>query len=711
MAADDSALVPVAPDDTVDTVLRKIHGTGAASVQLLVPDDTPALQAPRGFERLRRALDQDGIDLLVISSDDQTLAAARRNAIATVGVAGARVQPAGAAPGASPASKLAAQQPTAPIDARDAAFLDALDRVPAEDRYDDLASEDDELYAAIDELADTPASRPAGRPTGRYSTRADDVDDDFAADYDDWDDPSTADTVAAQTPPSGTRDNDTIDEHRHQTGGLSAEDRARIQARHAAAQRARADARAETARSQAARRPSTGGRAYRDEEVYVAPRRNLAVVLLPIAIVALLALGAVYWLIQSRVVVAVSPPAATVREFPFTNQVIPLVENGSTNTSAAIQASSVTAEAEATVTGQVTQETIAPSGTARGEVTIVNTIENAVPLPSGSEFIGTNDRGEEVRFTLDADTTIPPAVTTSSLTGRSTSYGQTTVTITARSPGSASNVGENAIKQILIPGQQPIISDQSNFLLRNGPIGGGSEAPQRVVTDVEVQGVLQEALTQLYNNGFQQLSGQIDESKAGIDPTTITPSTTDLGSPDNYEVVSIQPGIGEQVDAANPNFSVTVRARFNALATPRDSSVINQLQTVAPQYFSQLADRPCRQGEQQGTSVNAVRWNGQRLTIDGAISCTPQSALSAETIAKVKDALLNQSRDAAEAALRTLAEQGLIGGYQLPAGRTSFPRFDWLIDVEVGAAPPALPQPTGAPQPTSVAHTAGGVSR
>jgi hypothetical protein len=256
---------------------------------------------------------------------------------------------------------------------------------------------------------------------------------------------------------------------------------------------------------------------------------------------------------------------------------------------------------------------------------------------------------------------------------------------------------------LLIPGQQPIQSQNSNFIFQNEPITGGSETPQRVVTEAEVQGVLQEALTQLYNNGLQQLRGQIDETRQGIDPTTVTPSTTDLGNPDNYEVVAVQPAIGETVDPANPNFSVTVRARFNALATPRDTSVISQLQTVAPQYFAQLADRPCKAGEQQGTSVSAVRWDGQRLTIDGAISCTPQGGLPEETLARVRDAVRGQSREAAEAGLQTLQQGGLIGDYQLPEGRTSFPRFDWLIDIQASAAPPAVPQPTGATEPIQTA--------
>ncbi len=46
--------------------------------------------------------------------------------------------------------------------------------------------------------------------------------------------------------------------------------------------------------------------------------------------------------------------------------------------------------------------------------------------------------------------------------------------------------------------------------------------------------------------------------------------------------------------------------------------------------------------------------------------------------------LRGQPREAAEAGLRTLQAQGLIGEFQLP-DKASFPRFDFLIDVK--AAP------------------------
>src|SRR6476469_63069 len=91
MAAGESALIPIAPDDSIETIATRIRGEGAAQVQLLVPDGTIALQSLGGFQRLLEKLAADHVSLLLISSDEQTLNAARLSQVETVGVQGARV--------------------------------------------------------------------------------------------------------------------------------------------------------------------------------------------------------------------------------------------------------------------------------------------------------------------------------------------------------------------------------------------------------------------------------------------------------------------------------------------------------------------------------------------------------------------------------------------------------------------------------------------
>lgn len=658
MSAAESALVPLAPDDTVDTALAKVRATRSRMVQLLVPPDTGAFQAPRGFERLRRALEADGVLLLVFSADAQVIAAAKRNNIESFQIDDGRTK----RPPLPPRDRSTRVLPETRLDPRDAAFLDALGQVPARDRYADEADAD--LYAALDDFSDATQTyeRDERRP----------ADEDFADALDDWA------GIESEPARGGTT-------RRFSAADFDADER----------ERPRSTRRGTGARS------STRSRNIYDYERADErePARRSPLPMIALAVLVLLALAAVAWGLSNRATVVVAPPASAAGDHPFEGVIIPLDASGAGG-GAAVQAAPVTADVEASVTGTVQGETMSPSGTAKGEVTIINTIESAVPLPKGSEFIGANEKGEEVRFTLDADSTVPPAQTTTSISGRSTTYGQINVGVTARSPGSASNVGENAIKQILIPGQQPIVTDTSNFLIRNAPIGGGSEASQRIVTRQDVDAVLAQLLTDLYNSGVQQLRSKIDESKFGVDASTVSPSTTQLGENGPSQPLVVEPGIGQPVaDPNNPTFRVTARESFKGLAAPSGNSVTEQLGKVVRDYFAQRTDGPCKAGETPSQEVRAVHWDGERLTIDGIQRCGAAVGLSAETLAKVKETLRGQSREAAEAGLRSLQEQGLIGDFQLP-DRASFPRFDFLLNVTVGQ-PAAPSETTGQPaEPT-----------
>jgi hypothetical protein len=714
MAAGESALVHIAPDDSIESIATRIRGAGATHVQLLVPDGTAALQSLGGFQRLLQRLAADQVSLLLISSDEQTLNAARLSQIETVGVQGARV----AMPNQRAAANAsAATDPYAtrsfraePINRRDAEFLDALDQVPVDDPDLDLRDQDADLYAALDDLPDTfqrpdPPRHPAGRADVRRDVSAD---DDFAAALDEW---SDIDATNMPTRPSARPDRDLDREpRRFNPSDFDLEDdtRGRSSRRATGAQRARAEAKLVTAGGARARRPSatsSGRLRDYDEDEDLAPQRSRSWALSPLLIVLVLALAIAlalgFWFLNSRVTITVAPPATAASEHPFANEIIPLVQPGE-NSTAAVQAVPVSASAEAVVNGQVQNETLSPSGTAKGEITVINTIGSAVPIPKDSEFIGKNSAGQEVRFSVDTDVTVPGATSSSSLTGSNTTYGQINVAVTARSPGSASNVDANSVTQLLMAGQQPIVSQNSNFIFQNAAITGGSEQPQRIVTEADVQAVLGQALTALYANGNQALSSQIDTSKVVIDTTTIMPSAELLGDPKNYAPPLVEPAVGQPVDTNNPVFTVTVRANFNALATPVGKDVTAQLGEVVKNHFAQRADKPCKMNEIPSQRVERVGWDGERLSLDGEVICTPIGGLPAETISKVRDSVKDQPRDAAVRGLEQLKQEGLIGDYQLP-DQAQFPRFDWLITVQPTNAPPAQPLPIQS-QPTQGAQ-------
>jgi hypothetical protein len=205
MAAGESALVPISPDDSIEKIAARIRGEGATHVQLLVPDGTAALQSLGGFQRLLQKLAADHVSLLLISSDEQTLNAARLSQVETVGVQGARVSMP-SLPGGTATDRYATRSFRAePIDRRDAEFLDALDHVPVGDQDLDLRDQDADLYAALDDLPDTfqqpdSARRPAGRADSRHDGSGD---DDFAAALDEW---SDFDATNTSTRPSARPD-------------------------------------------------------------------------------------------------------------------------------------------------------------------------------------------------------------------------------------------------------------------------------------------------------------------------------------------------------------------------------------------------------------------------------------------------------------------------------------------------------------------------
>ena len=93
----------------------------------------------------------------------------------------------------------------------------------------------------------------------------------------------------------------------------------------------------------------------------------------------------------------------------------------------------------------------------------------------------------------------------------------------------------------------------------------------------------------------------------------------------------------------------------------------------------------CEAAKDQGGLFNVAKEAGifvpDLLVRLGSDGCKPEQ-LAPETLAKVRTALRGQPREAAEASLRTLQQQGLIGDFQLP-DRASFPRFDFLLDINV----------------------------
>ncbi|MBC8163736.1 MAG: hypothetical protein H7Z42_21215, partial [Roseiflexaceae bacterium] len=425
---------------------------------------------------------------------------------------------------------------------------------------------------------------------------------------------------------------------------------------------------------------------------------------LPILVGVLLALGiAAGSFYVNRPVVAVWPPPGEIATTAYKNLVIPLSEAPSADNSA-VQARALNTPADVTVQGQASKQ-LSPSGTARGIVQIINTLSNPIDLPADTQFIAANAAGQQVSFLIDGPQTVPAAIYSQSQFGSSVQYGNIEVAISARSPGSASNVGEGTVAQLLIPGQPPIASSEQVRLL-NGPIEGGSEAEIFVVGQQDVSKMLGPALGQLYEQGAAALRAQPVPVGFAFDATTVYPSPDVLGDPANYTVVGLEPPVGQPVaDQNNPVFTLQLRANFNALATPPDKLLDAQLGSVVPTALEQQKNgNLCAAGEDVGFDAVNYRWDGRQLAADGAYTCTPRGALSDAALAQVRSAVVGQSAAGARASLDQLVQEGQIGGYRLPPDVGEFSGIGFMIQIErESGSPPAAPTAS----PGRAAPTAG----
>ncbi len=681
MGGDQTTLVLVQPDDTIATIENRVRQAGTPSVQLLVADGAEALQTPNGFAELQQVLTYDNIELMVFSSDEAVINAAQVSQIFAVPIHGAQVSfaPLGATtPTAETQAVVPVAKPSAPVSEEDAEFLDKLDQVPTGATLDDQAELDALLFGGPNNFADVEELRPGNDHGGTVA--ADDVwdtgagDEDWVAD-DDYDHAGggrAASAVGGSTGAAAARD--IPRDWRQQVAPLTP-----------------------AAREERGRRP----RPVRDdqeadyEDEYERPRRrNLLGALLPLIFLLAVGAAAVVWFLSARTTVTVTPPSNEAVERPLNKEVIPLTAQNTSNSqsSAAILAEQVSATAGATVQGQASQQEV-PAGVAHGSVTIINRLGQPVNLPEGTEFVDTNESGQEVRFLIDAPATVPQAVTTNSLTGTSTRFGQVDVAVSARSPGSASNVPANSINQMVLPGQAPIQSGGNLTITQPNPITGGTEEQRYVVTQEDVQHVLGDALTKLYNQAsISALTANISHERYVIDPSTIMPDAQALAQPSNYRVTSVQPGVGQVIEGDNPTFNVTVQSDFTALAVPADQPIAQQLQTVAPIAFSdRCPPGTTYAGASIGSNTNqGWQWDGTTLTVNGSFSCTP---VAQEIRSRVLEAVRGESYAAAVNNLEQLKAERVIGDYDLSSNKTQLPDYAFLFDIQI--------MPTTSTEPTS----------
>lgn len=396
-------------------------------------------------------------------------------------------------------------------------------------------------------------------------------------------------------------------------------------------------------------------------------------------------LGIVLWAILVRTTVTVVPPLGEARVVPLSDVEFPVVGVGEAD---AMQIEAVRLEQRVSIseTGEALTEVPMPDGRATGAVRIINMLEQSISLPVGTEFVAQGVSGN-VRFMLDEPVTIPAAVTTSSLTGRTTTYGDVSVAVTARSAGSDSNVGADAVTTLLLPGQGPIASDNGQVILRNDPISGGSETVRRIVSEADMARLLGVALSRAYAQATADLTAQAQQRMLQIDGDTLTPNPLELGTPDVYGTPVLNPPVGTVLEPQNASVSLTVSVTFRVYAVQADKGVQAQLQKVVPQRFQGGNTPICRVGEIPAFRVDNWRLHDTSVLINGEIRCAPQMPIDATILANLPAQLANTSNADAQAVLESLKTKGVISAYTLP-NRDRMPPVPLLVTVRVSEIAP-----------------------
>ncbi len=660
MATNDAALVLVLPDDDIKSITRKVRATVSGEVHILVPEDVSALQEESSFDELLRAIDPDKHNLLIISSDKHTLAAARQHQIETIGVEGTRISvPApmplwqeedGAVPSAPPTPAVATPPVAAEVDADDADFLRSLEEAPPAPA---AAADEDDPYAAFDDFSavvNAEDARRRGEPAEDDPYAAfDDLSDAFASEMDDGQERA----AAAPAPRARIRPEDIE---------LSSDEK-----RRAAKVRPYAT--------------SSYGDTGAAPQVSHAAQRERSLPYIPILVAALVGLLLLAMIVLLRAVnpatggdaatVVVNTPSGPSQSRTIENEPIARAQVGATDAQLAVQAEEIVSTVTVTETGRVEEEDLTPSAAARGIITLYNTSSQPINLPQGTEFVATNPEGNEVTFVSDAAVTVPAASAGERQGAQIVQQlGTGEVTVTARAAGSAGNVEDNTVTRFQAPGQEPVSANIGVVLVEHGPLAGGTEEPIRVVKDSNAQEVLGAALTSL-NNRARQILEQEVASRGGLslEVETIVPNAEDLSAGEGYNV-QIFPPVGEQVDPANPVFNVVIQGEFSALATPEGSSLQEQLQNVLPQQLDQAGRLPFG----MTTEIMGWEWDGTMLTVDGRLQPTGERAeLSDQQVSDMINAIRGQPTSEAAAALDEFIQRGIIVDYELPEDMTVLP--------------------------------------
>ncbi|GIV89538.1 MAG: hypothetical protein KatS3mg055_2056 [Chloroflexus sp.] len=690
MITDETALVLALPEDTAESLMARVRATHAANVQILAPEGTTVLQRVAGTDTLRALAAAAGISLTIISSDPAILKAARQSGLTTIEVTGTHVQ--------SPPP--ATSSPTTEdIPAEDLEFLAALDELTGTDSSAMLFPPPAKPSTAETRPIAAPTTRPlpaqsdsAGPPSSPV------MGDDDLEFFDALDDLAAAfeqERTGAPPPPIPSSHESSAQPPRVRPEDiqLSAEETARANqiGQRSETERAKRPTRppqrttpTPTAATDTAERPrrlptrtpppATPKAAARPAN---RPLSQLSWSLLGILLITLIAFGIFLVVTRSVTIVVRLPARETV---PINGLVIPLSPVAATTAQGAVAAEPISTTVAISRSGEVTEGVLTPVESASGVITLRNLNTQPITIPAGSEFIAIGPNNQPIPFISNVEVTVPGAVTSNLGNQIITTLGEAQVPITARSPGSASNIPANSIREVRIPGGPTITLTGGILTVVHDAIGGGTDEEVFVIKESDVRRYLAEALTSLDQEARRQLDGLALARNLRLEPTTVSPSRAELEQLAGFEQIVVPP-IGTTLRDTR-SFTLTVQARYSGLAIAGDSAQFQR--QLADAFNTQLIQNgQLRPGDCRAAFVRGWRWDGSALRIDGEVGPDPAcgNELDPATRAAIQNAVLGRSRAEAEAELQALVTSGRLAGFELPKDIERFPSWSWQIRI------------------------------
>jgi hypothetical protein len=699
-------LLPITPNSSIDEINRLVQQAGAARIELLVPDNTSALQSIAGNEALREAAKAAGVRVTIFTADEKTTHAARFAKLDVVSVGGtvAAPRPGDAArrpTGQRPALRPAAAAPTPqsrpaqpnatsqPRPAQPNARPTAAAQAAAPDA-------DDEFLSRLDAFDEASTVEPPRARTSEQGALLFDVPGDIgvprpAQNDDEWETfgqprPAIEEQAAPRRTPTQRRLQPIEQQRTPQPSLLSALLGFLPQRRRAVA----ADA------DQALSGDDDGLRMARPdrtpEELAARQRQSRSLLLWPLAlIVALLGIVLIVAvrsdllpgvsrlmagiLPGSAPTLTITPPRSTAEAQDFTGLSVPLVSTAVTDASSLnVQGVLLTAPVEVTLQGVASQTALSPIGYAEGALLIRNRSSQPVTIPAGALA-----QGGGQQFAFVETVTVPARVDTE----EGTTFGSAQATLRATVPGAQGNIGPGSITQLADYGDNlPVRQD--------APFSGGTDQEVPIVSPDDVSQLLPQALSQLYGQGVTSIQNQTSQlSGFSVIKSEATPEispTVQMLNQIPLEELEVFPPIGQVIDPSlNGRFTLRISKTFEALASPNDRPIEQQLQRA-------VANLLRRQGQNvtdEEVSISGWQRSSTGLLVDARL--TPRGGflpVTDQQQAEIARALRGRTRAEAEQYLADLKQRGVIGDFALPAELQTMPD-----NLEVAVSAPE-PQPS-----------------